>query len=108
MRQRSNAMTWAADFIVTGLFAAIVTFFLIDWLGDRACRNLGGTLQHGGLDRICRLPDGSTTTGTLVKGSTILYVWLGLTAVLLAPARLFINRGKAAGRRQLSNPSRKP
>jgi hypothetical protein len=93
-------MTWTADFIVSGLVAAIVTFFLIDWLGDRACRQLGGTLSHGGLDRICTLPDGSITTGTLVKGSTILYVWMGTTAVFLLLARLFIKRGASSAKRR--------
>lgn len=108
-RQRSKRQVWIADFIVAGILAVIATYFLIDWLGERACAELGGTLRYAGADRICEMPDGSSPDAALVKGSTILYVWLGTTAVVFGLLRLFLNRDASAGRRrQLQHPPPKP
>jgi hypothetical protein len=91
-RQRSKTQGWIADFIVAGVLALIVTFFLTDWLGDRACAEIGGTMIRSGSDALCETPSGTHTESSLIKGSSILYLWLAATAVFLVFARWFINR----------------
>ena len=96
-RQRSNTQTWTADFIVAGILALIVTFFLTDWLGDRACADIGGTMRRSGADAVCETPHGTQPESALLKGSSILYVWFAATAVFLGLARWFIKRPARKG-----------
>lgn len=92
-RQRSNTQAWIADFVVAGVMGLLVTFFLLDWLADRACVQSGGVVRNAGADTFCDIGDESRALSSVVKGSAVLYVWIGITAVFLTLARLFINRG---------------
>jgi hypothetical protein len=92
-RERSNTQAWIADFLVAGVLALIATFFLMDWLADRACVQSGGVVRNAGADAFCDTVDGSRPLSSVVKGSAILYWWMGITAIFLTLARIFINRG---------------
>jgi hypothetical protein len=94
-RQRSQTQAWIADFIVAGVLALIATFFLMDWLADRACVQSGGVVRNAGSDAFCDSAGGSRPLSSVIKGSAILYVWMGIAAVFLILARLFINRSPA-------------
>jgi hypothetical protein len=94
-RQRSTTMAWIADFVVAGVLALIVTFFLMDWLAKDACLDAGGAVREAGADAFCDTADGSRPLTSVVKGSSILYLWMAVTAVFLVLARWFINRNPA-------------
>ena len=91
-RERSKTQVWIADFIVAGGLGLIVTFFLMDWLAKDACLDAGGAVRKAGADAFCDTAEGSRPLSSVLKGSAILYVWMGLTAVFLALARWFIKR----------------
>ena len=91
-RARSKTQAWIADFIVAGGLGLIVTFFLMDWLAKDACLDAGGAVRKAGADAFCDTAEGSRPLSAVLKGSAILYVWMGVSAVFLGLARWFINR----------------
>lgn len=83
---------WIADFVVAGVLALIVTFFLMDWLATDACLDAGGAVRKAGADAFCDTAEGSRPLSSTVKGSAILYVWMAITAVFTVLARWLIDR----------------
>ena len=75
----------------------VVTYFLMDWLASDACLDAGGAVRKAGADAFCDTAEGSRPLSSALKGSAILYVWIGITAVFLGLARWFIKRPSRKG-----------